>query len=284
MDPVTLSSLLQAEEEKIRTELQADSAVDRNRMQSVNRLNQVFDSLLLRYNAANADDRSRQAIADSQAASVRDMLGLLLAGTAKKDITKRRFRVGGVICLLLAVILGLLAALLVKDYYLAGCVLMAAAVLFGFFSGLLWYGEREVRVHAELDPDIVWKTLKKSVETMDRKTEELLAQEESWFRESSSDGSAPSAAMDAETVRLIGDLLEALYSENGDYAVRQLKKLPPWLKRMGIEVEDYSPETRELFELLPSKRGSATQRPALLAGDRLLLAGRATEQIKQSGQ
>ena len=33
-------------------------------------------------------------VADCQAAAVRDMLGLLLAGTARKEIEKRRFRVG----------------------------------------------------------------------------------------------------------------------------------------------------------------------------------------------
>lgn len=280
MDPVSMSSLLMMEEDKIRTELQADSSVDQNRRQSVDRLSAAFDHMLLQYNAAYADDRNRQAVADCQAAAVRDMLGLLLAGTAKKEITKRRFRVGGVICLLLAVICGLIAALLIRQYYLVGCVLMASSVLFGFISGRLWYGEREVRVHAELDPDIVWKTIKKSVETMDRKTEELLSQEESWLREISSGNSSSSAAMDAETVRLVGDLLEALYAENGEYAVRQLKKLLPWLHQQGIETVDFSPETREWFELMPTKRASATQRPALVSGDTLLLVGRATEHVQ----
>ena len=277
MDPVSMSSLLLAEEDKIRTEMQADRSIDQNRKQSVDHLNAVFDRILLKYNAANADDRSRQAIADCQAAAVRDMLGLLLAGTARKEVEKRRFRSGAMICLLLAVICGLVAALLVKEYYLVGCVLTAAAALFAFLSGRLWYGEREVRVHAELDPDLVWKTLKKSVDTMDRKTEELLALEESWQHEKSANPAVSSLTKDPETVRLVGDLLEALYAENGEYAVRQLKKLLPWLHQQGIETVDYSPDTRELFELLPTKRASATQRPALLSGDTLLLAGRATE-------
>jgi len=42
---------------------------------------------------------------------------------------------------------------------------------------------------------------------------------------------------------------------------------------------DYSPETADLFELLPTKRSSATQRPALVSGETLLLAGRATEHV-----
>ena len=279
MDSVNMSSLLLAEEDKIRTELRADSAIDQNRRQSVNRLNGVLDAVLLRYSAANANDPKRQAVADCQAAAVRDMLGLLLAGTARKEIEKRRFRVGGVICLLLAVICGLISALLIRDYYLPGCILMGAAVLFGFLAGRLWYGEREVRVHAELDADVVWKTLKKTMETMDRKSEEYLAQEETWLRERTDTASPASASRDPETLRLLGDLLEALYAGNGDYALRQLKKLLPWLRQQGIEAVDYSPETADLFELLPTKRSSATQRPALVSRETLLLAGRATEHV-----
>ena len=279
MDSVNMSSLLQAEENKIRTELRADSAIDQNRRQSVDRLNEVLDRVLLRYSAANANDRKRQAVADCQAAAVRDMLGLLLAGTARKGIEKRRFRVGGVICLLLAVIFGLISALLIRDYYLPGCILMAAAALFGFLAGRLWYGEREVRVHAELDADVVWKTLKKAVETMDRKSEEYLAQEETWSREQTDASFTASASWNPKTLRLLGDLLEALYAQNGDYAIRQLKKLLPWLHQQGIEAVDYSPETADLFELLPTKRSSATQRPALVSGETLLLAGRATEHV-----
>ena len=254
-----------AEEDKIRTELKADSAIDQNRRQSVDRLNEVLDSVLLRYSAANAGDRKRQAVADCQAAAVRDMLGLLLAGTARKEIEKRRFRVGGVICLLLAVIFGLIAALLIRDYYPAGCILMAAAVLFGFLAGR--------------DADVVWKTLKKAMETMDRKSEEYLAQEETWLREQKDASSPASASRDPETLRLLGDLLEALYAGNGDYALRQLKKLLPWLRQQGIEAVDYSPESADLFELLPTKRSSATQRPALVSRETLLLAGRATEHV-----
>ena len=279
MDSVNMSSLLLAEEDKIRTELKADSAIDQNRRQSVDRLNEVLDAVLLRYSAANAGAPKRQALADCQAAAVRDMLGLLLAGTARKEIEKRRFRVGGVICLLLAVIFGLISALLIRDYYLPGCILMGAAVLFGFLAGRLWYGEREVRVHAELDADVVWKTLKKAMETMDRKSEEYLAQEETWLREQKDTSSPASASRDSETLRLLGDLLEALYADNGDYALRQLKKLLPWLRQQGIEAVDYSPEAADLFELLPTKRASATQRPALVSGETLLLAGRATEHV-----
>ena len=136
-----------------------------------------------------------------------------------------------------------------------------------------------MRVHAELDADVVWKTLKKALETMDRKSEEYLAQEETWIREQKDTSSPASASWSPETLRLLGDLLEALYAGNGDYALRQLKKLLPWLRQQGIEAVDYSPESADLFEVLPTKRASATQRPALVREGTLLLAGRATEHV-----
>ena len=279
MDTVSMSSLLQSEENKLRTELQADAVIDQNRKQSVDRLNAALDRMLLRYNASNIDDRSRQAIADCEAAAVRDMLGLLLAGTARKEITKRRLRAGAVIALLLAVICGLVSALLIRDYFLVGCVMIAAAALCAFLSGRLWYGEREIRVHAELDSEVIWRTLKKTAETMDRKTEEFLAQQEAWVQETAPVPSQSAPSVSQDELKLLSELLEALYGNNGEFALRQLRRIQPWLRQHGIEMVDFSPETREYFELLPTKRDSVTLRPALLSGESLLLAGKATEHI-----
>ena len=281
MNPVTLSGLLKADEDKIRNELKADDAFDKNRKQSAVRLDETFSKMLLRYNAACTDDPMRQALADSEIAALRDMLDLLTAGTAQKEISKRRFRMGGVISLLVAVICLLIAALLVREYYPVGCVFAALAAFAGFLAGRLWYGEREVRVRAGLDPDAVWRTLKKTAYTVDRKTEEFLSLSRGWQQEAAEKASAAgrggAGEPDDESLKLLGSLLEALYAENGDYALRQLKQLRPWLRRKGIELKDYSPETAELFELLPSKKGSATLRPALVSGEKLLLVGRATE-------
>ena len=44
MDTVSMNSLLQAEEDKLRTELQADSVIDQNRKQSVDRLTAALDA------------------------------------------------------------------------------------------------------------------------------------------------------------------------------------------------------------------------------------------------
>ena len=280
MDPVCMSSLFLAEEEKLKNELRADELIDRDRARSVSRLNELLENMLLRYNAAYSDDPARQALADCQAASVRDMLALITAGTAQKEITRRRVRTGALITLLLAVIFGLLAVLLVKSYYLAGCICIAPAALFAFLSGRLWYGEREVRVHAGLDPDVILKTLRKVTGTIDRKTQEVLDQEQVRLHAAAESGKGTDGAtFSPEDLEMIAGLLEALYADNGDYALRQLKKILPWLRRYGVETQDYTEETRELFEVLPTKRASATLRPALTSEDRLLLAGRAVRHM-----
>lgn len=283
MDAVRLSSLLQADEEKVKSELRADAVVDQSRRQSITRLNDLFSQLLLRYNAENAEDPMRQALADCQAAPVRDMIELLNAGTAKKETEKRRVRASAVICLLLAVICALSAALLVRTSFPAGIAFTAACGIFGFLGGLLWYGEREVHVQAGLDPEVIWRTVKKTVDTMDRKADEFLAQADTLEQSSSASScrTQPSG-LSPEDLKLYGDLLEALYSENGDYALRQLKKLPVRLRAQGVELCDYTESTAELFEILPTKNTAATLRPALVREGELLLAGRATEPVLQA--
>ena len=279
MEKAAMSALLKADEEKTRTALRADDVIDRNRKQSADRLNELLGKILLQYNAAYSGDGSRQALADALTASVQDMLPLLTAGTAVREIQKRRFRTGALVVLLLSVVFALLCALLVRNSFPVGCAFLALAAVCGFLAGLLWYGEREVRVHAGLDPDIVWKTLLKTTETMDRKTEEFLAQEKTPDGAGGT-GTADAAALsDPETLQLIGSLLEAFYSGNGEFALRQLRRLEPWLLSRGIECRDFSPETAELFDLLPTKSRPATLRPALLADGKLLLTGKATEQV-----
>ncbi len=280
MSTVTISSLLKADEERIRTELKADATVDKNRRQSVVRLDEVLSHILLRYNAAHTDDGKRQAIADCVTASVREMLDLLMAANARKEIEKRRIRTGAVFFLLFTVICSLTAVLLFERVFAAGCALMGAAALSAYVAGRLWYGEREVRVHTELDPELIWKTLKKTADTMDRKTEEFLIQENAREKELLAEAGESSCQVpDPDELKLYGDLLEALYSSNGDYALRQLKKVPAYLNRCGIDVREYTPDTSEMFDLLPTKKDPSTLRPALCSGDRLLAPGKATERI-----
>ena len=279
METVTMEQLLKAEEEKIRGEIRADITVDQDRGQSVLSLKETLAQVLLRYNAANSGNQTRQAIADSMTAAIQDACGFLLASTAEKEISKRPLRAGAIISLLCSIICCLSSLLLFgqKMSFLIGCILMVLAIFLAFLSGRLWYGEREVKVRTGLDDDTVWKTLRKTSATMDRKIDRLCELEDARIQEARNSAGETRQKISAEELNLLGDLLEGLYSENGEFSLRQLRKIKPYLQRQGIELEDYAANNAEFFEILPSKKGAATLRPALLEGETLLLAGKATE-------
>ena len=279
METVTMEQLLKAEEEKIRGEIRADTTIDQDRTQSVSRLKETLAQVLLRYNAANSGNQTRQAIADSMTAAIQDACGFLLASTAEKEISKRPLRAGAIISLLCSIICCLSSLLLFGQNlsFLFGCILMVLAIFLAFLSGRLWYGEREVQVRTGLDDDTVWKTLRKTSATMDRKIDRLCELEDARIQEARNSAGETRQKISAEELNLLGDLLEGLYSENGEFSLRQLRKIKPYLQRQGIELEDYAANNAEFFEILPSKKGAATLRPALLEGETLLLAGKATE-------
>jgi len=279
MDSVSMEELLRADEEKLRGELRADTLIDKNRARSAERLREAFGEALLRYNAANVGDRTRQALADCLTATADEMLPLLLAGTIQEEKTKRKLRPGAVIALLLAAVCALGAALLIRAYPAVGWGLLAAGAVFTFAAGRLWFRERETRAELGLDADAVWKTLCRTAETMDRKIESFSAQAKAWEEEQAAKNAAGAEIMDPEELQLFSDLLEALYAGSGDYSLRQLKKIRPYLRRRGIEIVDLDGENAGAFEMLPTKNETRTLRPALKAGDRLLLAGRAAEHV-----
>lgn len=267
--------LLKADEDRLRSTLRANADAERCRELSVETLDEELGSMLLRYNAACAPDRMRQTLADCLAAPLRDALSLLRAGGAEKKLARRETPASAPLLLLAAVILTAAGVLLAGKPRLAAILCLAFAAVAAFAAGRLWFREREVSVRATVDPEAVWAAMQRTGETMDRKIGEFCERAKEW--QTAGQTAAGGAAPDRETLELLGDLLEALYAENGDFALRQMKKIRPYLRRRGIEAVDYSGENAELFELFPSKRPSATQRPALLAGDRLLLGGRATE-------
>lgn len=282
MDSVTMESLFLTDEEKLRNQLRADEVIDKDRALSVERLRGAFGEVLLRYNAASSADRPRQALADCLTAVAGDMLGLLQAGTVKKETERSKIRMGAVALLLAGVIFALAAALLIRDYFLPGCILAALCPVFVFIAGRLWRRPGRDTVSAGLDADTVWRTVRRTGETMDRKIEEFCRQLSAWEEEKNTKAIPVDQIISPEELQLMADLLEGLYSENGDYSLRQLKKLLPYLKNRGIELMDYEDGDPTDFELLPTRKEARTLRPAILAGDKLLLPGRAAEHVDEA--
>ena len=274
-ETTTMQSLLEADEERLLRTLQANERVDKNRDLFAETVNEELGSLLLRYNAACSPDRMRQALAESLTATARDCLAMLKAGGAEKEESRREMSAWASLLLLLSVAAAAAAVLLIDRMRLVALACAAGAVIAAFLAGRFWFRKREVRVRATLDPDKVWMTVKRTGETMDRKIDEFCERAAEWTASQTAPGAD---TLGQEELQLFGDLLEALYAENGDFALRQLRKIRPCLRELGVETVDYSSDSADLFEVFPSKTPGLTLRPALTAGERLLLSGRATGQ------
>ena len=179
--------------------------------------------------------------------------------------------------LLAAAVCALAAVLLIGTYRIAGYALFAACAVGLFLAGRFWLSERKETSRAGVDADAVWKVLCRTGETMDRKLEAFSEQERAREAELAAANAPGADSMDPEELQLLGDLLEALYSDNGEFSLRQLKKVRVFLERRGVDVIDFDPALTAEFELLPTKNETRTLRPALTANGKLLLAGRAAE-------
>ena len=274
MDKTTMTSLLAEDEERVRGTLCAGQTVDKSRESGLRTLSDELGALLRRYNAACVDDPERQAAAAAMTATARDGLDLLLAGKTELTAPARQLRLGAPWLLIAALACGGAGVWLLAKNELAACICLGAALLLAFVSGRIWTKLGAAQAVSTLDPERLWHTLKQTAETMDRKLDELsdLRRAREERRQAEESAKLP---LEQTELELVCELLEALYTASGDYALRQLKRLRPYLREKGIETVDYGPETAELFERLPSKQGTATLRPALLYGGKLLMAGRA---------
>ena len=269
----SIKSLLSADRERVQHTLKANQSVDRSREQSIQTLDEELGALLLRHNASCVGDRRRQAEADAVTAVARDSLGFLRASEAVLEKAPPQRRAGAPYLLVLSALLCAPVILTVKTQPIVAYICLAAAVICAFLSGLLWVKAGEGRVVSTLDPDELWHTLSRMTETMDRKLEDLAAlPAENPSPDPSDKDKSP---LDRDELALISELLEALYSDNGEYALQKLARLRSYLRGKEIELAEFQSDTEAYFEVLPSKRSAATLRPALLYHGDLLLMGRA---------
>ena len=279
MESTTMQALLAADEEKVTNTLRANITVDKSRERCVETLRGELGDMILRYNADCSDDVLRQAVADSMASAVRDSMEFLLAGAMETKKGEKKARAGAPLLPILAIAvcaagIFLLREQMVTEYAVYGC--LAAAVLLAFVAGRIWFKDRDVSARLSLDPDAVWYTMKRTAETMDRKLREFSERAKA-LEEKNAETEGETPPLTQEELALFGDMLESLYADSGEYALRQVRKVVPYLKERGIELVDYDRNCRELFELFPTKNAAATLRPAILWNNKLLLIGRATE-------
>ena len=269
----SVTGLLSADRERVQNTLKANRSVDRSREQSIQTLDDELSALLLRSNAACVGDRRRQAETDAMTAVARDSLGFLKASGAVLEKGPAQRRAGAPYLLILSALLCAPVVLTVKTQPVIAYICLAAAVICAFLSGLLWVKAGEGRVVSTLEPDELWHTLTRIAETMDRKLEDLAALPADSGSPDPADGDK--GPLKRDELALLAELLEALYTENGEFALQKLKKLRAYLRGKEIELLDFQSDTEAYFEILPSKQRTATLRPALLYHGELLMIGRA---------
>lgn len=272
MKTATMLELLTEREEDIRSTLRANSSLDKSSDACADTIDRALTELLLRYNASCSDDRMSQAGADSLTATARSAAALVKAGRAETSTAARQIAGWAILAVLAAAFLCAGAVLLKEQAALWSYACMGGAVLLAYLGGRFWFRSSEVTAHPTVDPEQAWVTLRQTVETMDRKLEDLCACAAPDTVPSGADGGG---TLSAEELRLFAGLLEALYADNGEFALRQLARVPDYLDGRGVTLVEYSPEAEHYFECFPTRREAATQRPAMLAGEKLLMMGKA---------
>lgn len=125
-----------------------------------------------------------------------------------------------------------------------------------------------------VDPSRLFRLYRSIMMVVDNNIESK-AEADRW--EQTSSGGESSMLTDAET-ELYGDLLEALYSKDGEYALDKLRSLKHYLHTRGVELRDYSEDTAADFDIMPSKY-TGTLRPAIISGGTVLRRGMAAEEV-----
>ena len=275
MDAVSMTELLSADGEKLKKTLLAGAEVDGGADKCAETIRKEWSDLLLRHNAACGGDELRQTAADGLTAVATDMADLLTAAREEKKTQPGAIRPAGPCLLAGAAAAFAAAAFLLSSNMTAAVACLAGSVLLGFLAGRFWRGAAVVSARETPDAEAMWRVLQRAADTMDEKIGAVAEAAERLLPENN----AKEAPLSPREAAIAGDLLECLYAKNGDLALLRIRELEAWLRERGIEIVRLDGDNRELFEILPTKNGPATLRPALVYQNRLLLPGRAVERI-----
>ena len=257
-------------------------------------LESALDRLLYTYNEQGAGEEERDAAAfmlgtARMAVPFVDSVGETRvwertpegAGPAKKKFPKI-----ALILLIVGIVCAALSVLMLTDDRLSvlnflgertGYLIAAAGAVCLFLSGLFTGRPRKIPAKTEqqteliVDSEKLYRSLRTVILAVDRNLEDVIGKE----RAAEKDRVLEQALLDKKETDLFSDLLEALYSEDGDMALSKLGNLKFYLHKKGIDVLDYSEENAQMFDLMPSPE-RATLRPALAVEGRVLKKGLAT--------
>ena len=153
-----------------------------------------------------------------------------------------------------------------------GAVLLLIA---GFLLRRVPLTKKQTKItQAELlvDSEKAWRALRAVVMSMDRRLEETEAELKWEQREKLKSETKGTALLPAPEIDFFGDLLEAAYSGDGEFALERLGGVRFFLHKNGVEAVEWSPEKDELFDRLPGSE-NGTIRPALVTEETVLKKG-----------
>lgn len=285
-----LVELLEKDKENLLTELAAAKEPDR----AIRVLENELDKILMTYNEQCDSERERDAAAYMMQA-VRLSLPLIDSVGETKiwetgdvvEAHKTRMWPLVIILLVVAVVLcgvGLLPMVLdlggidKVDYVkLAPMELggLAAAMVAGLLARRPGPKKTKTgqRVETHVDPNKICISFRNALLAVDQNLEEIQSMQRWEKREEA--GKIDGHEVSASELDIFSDLLAASYSKDPEYALEKIDDIKYYLHKQQIEAVDYSEETAQFFDMMPSQR-AGTIRPALVADGKLLRKGMAS--------
>ena len=285
-----LVELLEKDKENLLTELAAAKEPDR----AIRVLENELDKILMTYNEQCDSERERDAAAYMMQA-VRLSLPLIDSVGETKiwetgdvvEAHKTRMWPLVIILLVVAVVLcgvGLLPMVLdlggidKVDYVkLAPMELggLAAAMVAGLLARRPGPKKTKTgqRVETHVDPNKICISFRNALLAVDQNLEEIQSMQRWEKREKA--GKIDGHEVSASELDIFSDLLAASYSKDPEYALEKIDDIKYYLHKQQIEAVDYSEETAQFFDMMPSQR-AGTIRPALVADGKLLRKGMAS--------
>lgn len=285
-----LVELLEKDKENLLTELAAAKEPDR----AIRVLENELDKILMTYNEQCDSERERDAAAYMMQA-VRLSLPLIDSVGETKiwetgdvvEAHKTRMWPLVIILLVVAVVLcgvGLLPMVLdlggidKVDYVkLAPMELggLAAAMVAGLLARRPGPKKTKTgqRVENHVDPNKICISFRNALLAVDQNLEEIQSMQRWEKREEA--GKIDGHEVSASELDIFSDLLAASYSKDPEYALEKIDDIKYYLHKQQIEAVDYSEETAQFFDMMPSQR-AGTIRPALVADGKLLRKGMAS--------
>ena len=173
-------------------------------------------------------------------------------------------------------------------FSLTGMLLLLGGALCIFLGGLRLVkpegsADSELRVETKLSPEDLFQELRTIVMVIEQALKDAREQDQHDQKEKQK---KEAEGTDRASIELYAGLLEAVCSEDGDYALSEAAKVKYYLHQRGIEAVDYREDRKQFFDFIQtgpedpyeeslsgSKKDRVTLRPALISGEKVLKKG-----------